>query len=425
MTFYRKLKKKCILTITPTLLFVLLSYQTAFCENDFQALYEAAKQSQSIETAQHALQLALAADVSPYADMYPYIAKSYFLIAYLQNRSAHYFEALNNYFSARHYYRISKNRDREIITLMNIGIIYAKARFYRKALSFYQEGLDLSRNSQVKGSTLANLQYQLAKAYRLAGDFKSARKFHHSALAYYLSVDNPVMVSDIYTELGLINLTNENFSLASKYYGLSVSVLADDTPTKKLAILKKMNSLAYKNILRGKLDNARHILYSAISKITDSITHHVQFDIFDNLAAIYAQLGLQDSAIFMYEKSVQYADTTQFDPDYLAACDQLYHHYKPDPVKSDRYHRAIVAYANQLTALREGLDQAHVQYQVEAAEYRRQYQDNRAILRTQIVVQYITYPALIAWIIGLIVYHYHKERTRRRKITNLMHGLKI
>lgn len=409
------LKKKYWLPLV-AILFVFFSYEPGF-SNEFKLLYDSANRHRSVKLAKHVLDLALKSNDQAK------IAQSYFLIAYLQQANSMYYKALNNYFSALIYYEQADNPGYQINTLISIGIIYSKAGFYTKALSFYREGLDISRKRNLDRSSVALLEYQMAKAYRLTGDLTQAERHHQAVLQYYQSTNNRLMMSDIYAELGLINLELRKFPESKKHYDLSVSILADDAETRKTAVLKKMNSLAYRYMLGGDLDTARHILQSAIALMEGKDSHHVQFQIYENLAAIYKGLGDPDSAAILYERSLAFADTNRFDQDYLAACKYLYDHHKSDPGRSEPFMEAIFGFASQLSAFRDQLSQAHVKYQVEAAEYKRQLKHNKYVHRVQTRINFIAYPGLIIIIFIILYYFYRKEENRAKRAASLLRSL--
>ena len=91
--------------------------QTLAQESDsvyFQSLYDSAKKHHSLEEGKPALEKKDNA----------WIAKSYLLIVYYQEKNERYYEALKNYFAALEYYEKAENVERQVATFTNVALVY-------------------------------------------------------------------------------------------------------------------------------------------------------------------------------------------------------------------------------------------------------------------------------------------------------------
>ena len=395
--------------------FLLLIYFPTFGSDPFKTLYDSARSTKSVKIANMALTKALESNQDSL------MAKSYYLLAYLQNSDSTYFESLSNYFSALDYYRQMGDQPiQEINIINNISIIYTNATLYGKAISFLEDGLTIANNTHQHTST-GHLHYNLGFNYRNKGNEQQAEDHYESALKYFQSQENILEMSRTYTELGLINLDNNNFAEAKRFYTLSVDILEDGSHDKKIAILKKSNSLGFMYMQEAKWDYAKQEFYSALQQ-AGTIKHHVLFDIYDNLAIIYKAEGLLDSATIVQERSVEYADKQHFDPDYLAAYGFLYDHYQTDPSRSRIYHDAISNFALNLAERQQQLEKGYKKYQVEAANFLREDTEREKELAKERLRHYLVDGGLVLFLFLAIyiAYRIYRKEAKRIKQTNIM-----
>ena len=398
------------------IVFLLPSYLPLFGSDHFHSLYDSAKKTSSVKIATQALEVAFELRENAL------IAKSYYLTALLQSSTSMDFKALNNYFSALDYYRRAGNKAKwEINTLINISMIYTKARFYEKAISFLEDGLVIADNNNQQDRK-GYLYYNLGFNYRMKNNAEQAEYFHKKALGHFQSVNNITELSKVYTELGLIHLDNNNFEEAKRYYDLSVSILDDSSPNKKITILKKSNSLGYMYMQQGNWNAAKREFYSALQQ-SAGVDAHVLFDIYDNLASIYKEEGLRDSAVVLLGQSVKYADKQLFDQDYLAACEFLYDHYHTDLTKSRSYHEAISAFAYELAERQEKLNHGYEKYQVEAAHFLREIDVKHQAHVKERNIHYVSLSGLIILAVFIVLHHRKKEARRAKQAKNLLKQL--
>ena len=399
---------------------VLFQYSKSFSYDEFDSLYNLAKKGGSIALAGQAVQIAT--QLQDPALM----AKSYFLKGYQEDEKLMYYQALNSYFEALKYYRISQSPTRQAITLMNLGIIYRKAGFYERALIILDEALGVTvENADQETASL--LRYQVARVHRFSGNYREAISNYHLAVEMFKQQQNQYLIKDIYAELGVIAEQQGDFTAAAEYYNLTMDNSSSPTEIRLYDVLRQYNNLGYMMLKESHLDSAKILFTKGIEiGLEQEGDDFLMSVLCGNLAKVYEIHDLQDSSIFWYEKSVAYLKHhDNCNKDLLPTLKLLADHFENrDQRKSRHYQNEIYEFANRLTTLQEQLRQAHIRYQVEAANYKRESQ-----LRYQAQLQQKTASAWIfstVIIITLLVVLYFrlKEAKRKRRALSLLKSLK-
>ena len=385
----------------------------------FQSLYDSAKKYHSIEKGKLALDFALDKEEDAW------IAKSYFLVAFYQKKNSEYSEALKNYFEALKHYKYAGNFKRQVNTLNNIGAIYMKAGFLEKSLSFYKDAQEIvKRHAGIKINT--RLNYNYARALGEIGDHESAEKFFLAALDEFIESDDKHYIKNTYLELGKNNVLAEKYEEARRYYSKAVEVFPEGSFEHENTLLKRLNSVGYMSIMEGKLDSALITLQSGLQLSTDNHQNkEVLSEIYENLGRIYRDRNEVDSAVLMYAKSVELGDFYAYDRNYIQTCEYLYrHYYENDDSRALDYHDTIYKFGDELATLQKQLNQEHIRYQVEAANYRREAELRYLAHQAEKRVSYAAYGFAVLMIGSLVYYFMRKEYLRAQRARKLLSSVK-
>ena len=385
----------------------------------FQALYDSAKKYKSAEKGKLALGFALDKEEDEW------IAKSYFLVGYYQEQSAVYYEALKNYFAALKHYKLAEDTRGQVKALINLANIYAKAGFFDKSLSFFEDAFALTDQS-VEIKIQAKLNYSYAKALREIGNYEAAEKIYLEALDQFREIDDNLFVSYVYLDLGANNVFSERYEKARNYYSLAVDVFQEGSLEHENTLLKKINSFGYIAIVEDKLDSALDILQSGLQLASNVDQNREVFsEIYENLGKIYKDRNQVDSAVLMYAKSVDLGDFYAYDRNYIQTCEYLYrHYYENDDSRALDYHDTIYKFGDELATLQKQLNQEHIRYQVEAANYRREAELQYLAHQTERKISYAAYGFAVLLIGSLVYYFMRKEYLRAQRARKLLNSVK-
>ncbi|MEM6814102.1 MAG: hypothetical protein AAF600_06865 [Bacteroidota bacterium] len=378
--------------------------------SDFQTVYDSAKKMRSIEIGERALEMA---EINGDEQQ---LAKTHFLIAFYQNEKGMYYDALNHYFFALYAYRDARNYGRQIATLKNIGIIYSIGGFYEKAISFYTDAADLAKELN-DISRLRSIQYHMARSYRLSGNYEKANDIYLSLIAEKEDIKNKTLLLDSYLELGHIaGMSLNDYEQAKKYFKDALSVYSPGEDGFESAQIKSMNGVGYFQMLQGKLEIAKDLFYKAMALSKDlELNEPVLVNVYGNLGNIYEKSGLMDSSILMYEKGLELEPLKNFDQKYIQTANLLHNHYKTkSPEKREHYYQMVYEYGAELSELKAQLIKASQEYQIRAADYRREL-DLRIAKEKRMFWWDIFFYALTLIVIASGVTFYYLEKRKRRK----------
>ncbi|MEM8568934.1 MAG: hypothetical protein AAGF85_20920 [Bacteroidota bacterium] len=383
--------------------------------SDFQTVYDSAKKMRSFEIGERALELA---EINGDEQQ---LAKAHSLIAFYQNEKGMYYQALNHYFSALFNYKKTRNYGRQIAMLKNIGIIYRVGGFYEKAIAFYKDAEALAVElNDIKRKR--SIKYQIARIKRLSGDYKEAKAIYLNLIEQSDDFKNKNILSDTYLELALISGTHEkDFRTSQEYLDLAVQVYegeASTTSNAQFTKLTRINDMAHFEMVRGRVEASKELLVNALDQANPnlSINKEILAKICMNLGAVYRQLNKPDSSVAMYEQGLVFMPLTSFDEKYIETANLLYKHYKAkSPEKMDHYHNLIYQYGLEFAELKTQLIQASQEYQIRAADYRREL-DLRIAKEKRMLWWDIFFYALTFIIIasGIVFYRWEKKKRKKR-----------
>ncbi|MGD1958557.1 MAG: hypothetical protein ACFB2Y_06860 [Fulvivirga sp.] len=369
-------------------------------------LYEEAKKQRSIEIARKAL--SHATDSNNIQAM----AKIHFLIGYYENQKRMYYNALNSYFKALKYYTETGNITRRYLTVMNIAMIFEKGHFLTESLNLYDNARELALKEN-DSLTTARIDYYRARINRLSKNYSVAESLYQKAMKQFELLKNNYMINETFAELGLLYEQKDNMEKALQYYASSIR------PDKKghidpYAKVRQMNSVAYCMLsLKSDPDSVQRLLFDALELAKDKDgLDYLKAKIFGNLAKVYQIEQRADSAITLFEESLNYLKPKDYSIEYLHTTKLVADYYlKTDPAKADEYQDKIYSFAEELAILQQQLRQSFIQYQVEAAKFKQESLERyEAQLRQQFYHQ-IAYVAIVAL---LILFFIQRQRKRQR-----------
>ena len=399
---------------------VSFQYSTSFSSDKFDSLYNLAKKEGSITLASQAVQAAT--ELQDQA----LIAKSYFLKGYQEDEKLLYYQALNSYFEALKYYRASENPTRQAITLMNLGIIYRKAGFYERALILLEESMEIARGKS-DHEMEALLHYQIGRAQRFSKNYQEAISTYFLAVEMFKQQENQHLLNDVYAELGVIAEQQGDFADAARYYNLTMDISFSSNEIRFYDLLRQYNNLGYMMLKENHPDSAKILFAEGIAAGRNRKgDDYLMATLCGNLAQVYETKNLKDSSIFWYENSVEYLKRNDHcNADLLNTLKLLVDHFDgKDQNKTRYYQNEIYEFANRLTTLQEQLRQAHIRYQVEAANYKREswlwYQ---AQLQQKQASAWI-FSAVVIITLLVVFYFRIKEAKRKQRALSLLRSLK-
>lgn len=392
---------------------------------DFQALYDSAKQTRSLSMAERALSAAQSTgEVAQ-------LGKVHFLLAYLQEKKLMYYQSLNHYFSALNYYKQAANTPRQIDVLLNVGRIYSKGSFADKALHFFEDGAALAIEIDDK-QRQGLLEYHIARLYRLMEKYDTALMKFTRLLPYLESIQNQQLICDSYYELGFIHAVyTKDYDLSEEYYNQGIRVFLTENNAKKRATLVRLYSLGFIESKRGHKDEAKSLFLEALhlmattNEVARKELYREVFDIHVNLGDIYKETNHIDSAMHMYDLAITTSDLRNFNKVFLEISFELFdYHLADNPGKASTYKKKILDLGQEHSELRLNLQRANDTYQVTAANYKYELEQQLLASRRKYIINVLLYSALILSLIALIGYFYQKERRRVMAARRLLKEVK-
>ena len=407
------------ITLEFSLLFFIVS--RPLYGSDFQTVYDSAKKIRSVEIGERALELA---EIHGNEEQ---LAKSHFLIAYYQDEKGMYYQALNHYFSALYNYQEARNYGRQIGTLMNIGAIYYVGGFYEKAIDFYKDARDMAKDMN-DISRFRSIQYNIGQANRAMGNYEEANNIYLRLLAQKNDIKNKSLLNDCYTELGLIAGTHlKEYELAEDYFTHAVNIYSPADKDYVLAKVKSMNGIAYLQMMRGQLDDAKQLFNEALSlSTTNEFDKTALVDVYGNLGSLYEKIDEPDSSILMYEKGLELEPLNKFDKKYIQTANLLYkYHRAKSPERMDHYHDLIYQYGLEFAKLKAQLIQASHEYQIRAADYRRELDLRIAREKRMLWWDIFSYALTLIVIASGISFYFMEKRKRRKRLRKALDNARI
>ena len=200
-----------------------------------------------------------------------------------------------------HLLRIAKDKKQKVDLLLEIGIIYRIISKYEKALEYFNECLEITKEigDRAGGS---KCYADLGNVYADLGDFKKAIEFHEKSLKIFKEIGDRARESKCYTNLGAAYRNLGDFKKAIEFH------------EKSLKIFKEIGDKSGESACYGNLGAA----YYSLGEFKKAIEFHekslkIAKEIGDkagesrcytNLGAVYHNLRNFNKAIEFYEKSV-------------------------------------------------------------------------------------------------------------------------
>lgn len=401
-----------------TLFIIVLSqYTYAFNQSQFDSLYNLAKKEKSISIGKDALAIAIELKNNGL------IAKSYYLIAFYQHKKGMYYNTLNNYLEALSYYRLDQNITRQTSVLKNIGSIYFRAKFFDRALVFYNDALELaSINEDYRQMGL--LHYDIGVLLRQSGELSQSINSFDDAEVFFDQQNNQAMLADLRAERYLIAIEQENYSLAFTYYKDSTEFLLSDSSQIFYERARRLNNLGYLYLKMGRLRYSQRLFVQGLEVAQkQNKRREIFYDLYGNLSKISELENDTLVSISMQERAFDFMKLTDFEPQFLGTAKLLSDYYdEKNDVKRKKYDNAIFEYAEALNLLQGQLKQTDIHYQVEAATYKKESKVRfEAHIRQQKITlwSYITIFLIVGAVVFYFCYRFYRLRKEAKKILGL------
>ncbi|MEM7107814.1 MAG: tetratricopeptide repeat protein [Bacteroidota bacterium] len=344
------------------------------------------------------------------------IAKSYFLVAYYQSEKGMYYQALNNYFSALYAYRDAGNYGRQVGTLKNIGVIYSRGGLNGEAISIYKDAKDIAVDLN-DIQRMRSIQYHMARSYRFMKDYDRAFEMYLDLVEQNDDFTDKKLLLDCYLELGYITSYNyKDYEKAIEYYQKAAGVYALGEEGYESGRVKGINGIAYCEMYLTNYIKAKNLFYESLA-IFDNLKGDKEtlVMLYGNLGQLYQKTGDLDSSIIMFENGLRVEPLQNFDKTYIQTAEHIYNYYrKKSPQKREYYHQIIYKYGLELSELKLQLTKASHEYQVRAADYRREL-DLRIARERRMFWWDVFFYGLSLIILATGATYYFLEKKKRRK----------
>ena len=188
-----------------------------------------------------------------------------------------------------------------------------------------------------------------------------------------------------------------------------------------------MNGVGYFQMLQGKLEIAKDLFYKAMALSKDlELNEPVLVNVFGNLGNIYEKSGLMDSSILMYKKGIELEPLKNFDQKYIQTANLLHNHYKTkSPEKREHYYQMVYEYGAELSELKAQLIKASQEYQIRAADYRRELDLRIAKEKRMFWWDIFFYALTLIVIASGVTFYYLEKRKRRNRLRKALDNARI
>ena len=344
-------------------------------------------------------------------------ADALFYLGYLQYEDGDFHNSILNYFSSLEIAKALNYDKRAGSCLKNIGIVYRASGDPISAINYYRDAKPYVV-SIGKPEKLASLNLNIGRSWRMANNTDSARLYFHRALAHYEAANNYKYISRVYNEIGITYRIDSAYSMARKWYSLSMDI-AEKVDSSYILYRK---AHAFNNIgcsyLNEESDSSFFFFRRSMS-ISKNLSQ-VPNSLYSNLAqAFFISSNHQDSSRFYFEQSIKDFNSAEISEYYVDALEYLIKSYiSIDPIKSKSYTSKLADATRNQINLSQKLQELNKQYQVKSAteklEKERRNQQLVAEKRNAQVVNL----ALTTFGIILCIYLIMKIRRRRKAFSN-------
>jgi len=353
------------------------------------------------------------------------IADSHYLMGYLNNKGKKYNDALINYYKALKLYRTLADDNLVIDVLSNLGEIFSVNFSYRNSIKYYREALAI--NKDTRGLKYADTYRNLAREYRLAGQYDSAMIINEKALQLFSDYDDKNKISITYNEIGIILDELGKYNEAIDYY-FKALLMVEGTNYEPFRRAKTYNNAGIAYLLQENFIKASLYFTKSIN-LKEAIPG---FDIaskmstLNNLAEIHKKEGNIDSAKYFYLKSLATANTKDPQNKELRVClEELKNlaEIEGDLQKENEYLKLLAETYNSLLDDKLNYQRLYSFQEIQTTLYKIEKQERDVLIQQQRRTNLLIY-GLIAICFGLVVammfiYSSRKRKVKRRLVEEL------
>ena len=191
--------------------------------------------------------------------------------------------------------------------------------------------------------------------------------------------------------------------------------------------MTRINDLGYIHILEGEAGKSIPVFLNAIRMSTnDNLNQSILVKLYGILGRAYKEVGQLDSSIQMLEKGLTLAPLQSFEKSFIRTAKVLHDHYKSRSAdKADHYVKLMFEFGDQLATLKEKLTNANMEYQIRAADHKRDLdlkvaQENRAFFWE--VFSGVTGLLLL---ITMVWYHFYEKKARKKRLQRAINRSRI
>lgn len=165
-------------------------------------------------------------------------------------------KALEVYQTALELYRKQTSNDikGEIVLINSIAGLYRMLKEYDRAISYYQNGLDLLKttdNKELEGL----INHNIGGVYLEKDNQKDALAYYKKGLSFYKQINHPTGLSRVYRGIGNVYQNVEKYDSAIVYYTRATTVLASKKNLDYGDICKNLAKLHYQLYTTNKIQN--------------------------------------------------------------------------------------------------------------------------------------------------------------------------
>ncbi|HEY9848581.1 MAG TPA: CHAT domain-containing protein [Leptolyngbyaceae cyanobacterium] len=222
-------------------------------------------------------------------------------IGLIYREFGYYREALKFYQQALEIQKNGNNRGGEAATFNNIGLAYHELGEYPQALTFYQQALAIHKevgNRVSEARTLNNL----AELYRQLGQYSESLEFYQQALAIVNSTNDRANLGNILHNIGLLYEEQSEYLKALEYYQQSLAIrkkIAD-----KLGEGTTLNNLGAVYDKLGQHSQALNSLQQALAILQEINNRPGISYTLDSIGTVYRSIGKYELALEAYQKAL-------------------------------------------------------------------------------------------------------------------------
>ncbi len=220
-------------------------------------------------------------------------------------------DALEAYHKVLEISKNSKNKEKEVISKVNIGIIRNRMKQYEKAIQECLEALETVDHTLLKNSkNHVNLLTIISESYLGMESYDEALQFAKIGIRISQTIDYPRGLIDLYTKTGVVHCKEEDYTLGFEYLDKAQQLIA----SKKIKEQYFLQNIRY---YRAMAYHEQRDYKEAISQLLQFVQYAKgnrrkikvrTVEAYRLLADSYKQYGDKDSSIFWYDKYVKLND---------------------------------------------------------------------------------------------------------------------